>query len=241
VIFVHNDSNDAAFHFSVEEYFTRYAKKEKAVYMLWRTGKTVMLGSNQMLTSEVDLDYAKKENIRIVRRSSGGGAIYTDPGTVLYTVIMPVSDDISAHRENTAAEIIKALGQIGITAERKGRNDILLDNKKISGFAQYTSGNHVCTHGSLLYDTDLEALTNVLIPDENKLQPKGISSVRSRVTNIKPFTGGAYSTDDFVALLKDNLINSTDCSVYNFNDNEMQIIKQIYSEKYANDDWNYRM
>ncbi|MCL2820460.1 MAG: lipoate--protein ligase family protein [Oscillospiraceae bacterium] len=241
MIFVQNDSNDAAYHFSAEEYFARYAKLKEAVYMLWQTGKTVMLGSNQMLSAEIDVDYAKKSDILIVRRSSGGGAIYTDPGTVLYTVIEPISGDISLHRENIASEIIKALGKMGVPAERKGRNDILVDNKKVSGFAQYTSGNHVCTHGSLLYDADLETLTNVLIPNEEKLRPKGISSVRSRVTNIKLFTKAGFSTGEFIAALKSNLIINTEHKEYIFADNEIQKITQIYNEKYKNDDWNYRM
>jgi len=241
VIFVENNSKNAAFHFSAEEYFTRYVKSEKPVIMLWQTEKTVMLGSNQLVSLEVNKEYADKNEIIIVRRSSGGGAIYTDAGTVLYTVIEPVTKDIKNHREDVAENIVTILNKIGAAAERKGRNDILIDSKKISGFAQYTSGNHVCTHGSLLFDADLDILNDVLIANPDKLQPKGISSIRSRVTNIKPYLSNDLSVGEFINIIKESLLSNSDYENYHFTNNDLLKIKQIENEKYANETWNYRM
>ena len=241
MVFVENDSKDAAFHFSVEEYFTRYAQSDVPVLMLWQTGKTVMIGNNQVVTAEIDLNYAKENEIKIVRRSSGGGAIYTDSGTFLYTVIEPVTGEIINQREEVAAVIIDALGKMGITARREGRNDILVEGKKISGLAQYTIDNHVCTHGSLLYDADLNILTKVLIPNETKLTPKGITSIRSRVTNIKPYTKEKYTTAEFYSILKSHLFSNKEIINYNLSDGELAKIKHIYKKKYGNSEWNFRM
>jgi len=209
--------------------------------MLWQTDKTVMIGNNQLYKAEADYDFAEKAGINLVRRSSGGGAIYTDRGTVLYTFIEPVSSDIKTHRENTAAEIIDALGKIGASAVREGKNDILLDGKKISGLAQYTSADHVCTHGSLLYDTGLDILTRVLTPAKTKLQSKGIASVRSRVTNIRPYLKTDYSTNEFINKLKELITGKTNCENYILNNSELKKIGLIYNEKYGNKEWNYRI
>lgn len=241
MIFVENDSIDAAFHFSVEEYFTRYVRKNVPVIMLWQADKTVMLGNNQVASAEVELDFAKESGINIVRRSSGGGAIYTDMGTVLYTVIEPVTDDIKSNREAVAGEIIEALGKMGVSAVREGRNDILIDGCKISGFAQYTSGEHVCTHGSLLFNADLDTLTKVLIPNETKLKPKGIASIRSRVTNIKPYIKANFTVDDFIENLKGHLLSDKNYMVYKINTDELAKINTIYNNKYGNREWSYKI
>jgi lipoate-protein ligase A len=236
--FVENNSTDAAFYFSIEELFTRYIRSSMPVFMLWQTERTVMLGNNQVVASEVDIDYALENGIKVVRRSSGGGAIYTDPGTFLYSVIEPVTKEIKTHREEVAATIIEALYRLGVSALREGRNDILIDGKKISGFAQYTSGNHVCTHGSLLYDTDLDTLTNVLIPNDNKLRPKGIASIRSRVTNIRPYISENYPASDFKVKLIDELVCNRDIEAYNLSTDEYAKINRISQEKYSNHVWN---
>jgi len=242
VFFVENDSiSDAAYHFSVEELFTRYISVNEAVIMLWQTEKTVMLGNNQVFKSEVDEEFAEKAGIKIVRRSSGGGAIYTDLGTVLYTVIEPLIYDTKTHRENVAATMIEVLKRMGVPAKREGRNDILADGRKISGFAQYTSGNHICTHGSLLFDTDLETLTKVLIANEEKLRPKGIASIRSRVTNIKPYVDTAMSTGKFIKELKKELHNGKDTVRYELSDDDFKEISRISEDKYNNREWNLRL
>jgi len=235
------DSKDAAYHFSIEEYFTRFMKLLKPVLMVWQTDKTVMLGNNQVVLSEVDRDFAHSMGISIIRRSSGGGAIFTDTGTVLYTMIEPLLYDNKTHREQTADIIIDALKSLDIKAVQEGRNDILLNGKKISGLAQYSSGNHICTHGSLLYDTDLEVLTNVLIANENKLHPKGITSIRSRVTNIKPNISENLSIEDFIKKIKIELLRGKDFLEYEINENDHAMIRNIYKEKYSNENWNFRM
>jgi len=241
VIFIESRCNDAAYHFSVEELFTCSIRDNSPVLMLWQTDKTVMLGSNQIVKAEVDVDIALESGIKIVRRSSGGGAIYTDPGTILYTVIRPMTKEAFIHKEETAVSVINALNKMGVPAIREGRNDITAEGRKISGLAQYTSGSHICTHGSLLYDTDLETLSKVLIANEKKLHPKGITSIRSRVTNIKPYMENGSSVGDFMDILKNHLLSGFEYSIYLPGKNEQVEINKIYQNKYANPEWNLRM
>jgi len=238
MVFIESNSKEAAHHFSIEELFTRIIKLPEPVLMLWQTDKTVMLGNNQIVDAEIDLDFATKSDINIVRRSSGGGAIYTDNGTILYTVIQPLTADAKHYREDTAEKVISVLTKIGVSAYREGRNDILLDGKKISGFAQYISGKHICTHGSLLYDTDIDNLTSVLIPNTEKLQPKGIASIRSRVTNIKPYANEKYTTVEFFDFLKKGLLAETQYRTYELSKDELIKAEKIKSEKYGNSEWN---
>ena len=227
MLYVESDSKEATFYFAAEENFTRNVQKSVPLLILWQTEKTVMLGNNQTIEAEVDVEFAKKEGIKIVHRPSGGGAIYTDSGTVLYSIIQPFTKDANKHREETADMIIAALKTMGINAIQEGRNDILLDGKKISGLAQHTSPTHICTHGSLLYDTDLDILTKVLIPNESKLKPKGISSIRSRVTNIRPYIKNNFTIDEFIKELKTTLFIGKEYYVYNLNANCTEITERL--------------
>ena len=241
MLYIDINSKDAAYHFSVEEFCMRELKSEKPVLMIWQADNTVMLGNNQVVVAEVKLDYAQERGIKIVRRSSGGGAIYTDMGTVLYTLIQPINDDVIVHREEVAAAVIGVLGVMGVAAERIGKNDILIDGKKISGLAQYTTGNFVCTHGSLLYDTDLEVLSSVLVPNDDKLHPKGIKSIRSRVTNIKPYMSNDLTIGEFINCLKEGLLSGKEFLEYYISKEEEIQIERFYNKKYANDEWIYWM
>jgi len=241
MVFIEESSKDAAFHFSVEELLTRLLLMELPVLMLWQADRTVMLGLNQAAAAEADIQFAEESGIQIVRRSSGGGAIYTDLGTLLYTIVQPLVKDAKTHKEDTAASIIAVLTKMGIPAVREGRNDILVNGCKISGLAQYTSQTHICTHGSLLFDTDLDTLTRVLIANEEKLRSKGISSIRSRVTNIKPYANGIYSIDDFTKQLKSELLSGLDFQTYKLSADELNRADCIRREKYDARGWNFRL
>jgi len=240
LLYIETNGTDAAYNFSAEEYLTRYRRFDARVLMLWQADRCVMLGNNQAAEAETDMIFTSKENISIIRRSSGGGAIFTDRGTVLYTYIEALENDAKTHRETAAASIIEALGTMGVNAVQEGRNDILLEGRKISGLAQYVCGGFICTHGSLLYDTDLDMLTAVLVADETKLHPKGIQSIRSRVTNIKPYIkDGSFTAAEFKARLKAALLRDKMFKEYRFNGPELDRIEHIRREKYGNRSWTF--
>lgn len=240
-LYIETESKDAAFHFSVEEYLIRHFKANENIVMIWQADKCVMLGNYQIADAEINRSYAQKEGIQIVRRSSGGGTIFTDAGTFLYTVILALSGQYTqeAAKEKVTNLVADVLNEIGIPARPEGRNDILLDGKKISGIAQHSSNNRVCTHGSLLYDTDLDMLTQVLNVEEGKIQSKAIRSVRSRVTNISGYMTEAAATGEFGSLFRRMLCEKLEAKEYKLSGHDLGEIDRIYREKFTNNTWTF--
>lgn len=237
-------STDAAFHFSAEEYFMTRAHTDEAIFMTWRTGKCAMLGCNQVAYAEIDVRLADESGIQVVRRSSGGGTIFTDPGVLLYTVILPLpyrgtSDVKRLEFEYVSNPVVSALRDMGAAARAEGRNDILLNGAKISGLAQYVKGNRLCTHGSLLFSANLDELAAVLKPDDGKIRSKALRSVRARVANISPLLPGVGDIEDFRRLLKKNMLEGQDAAEYILTADDIAGIEEIKRLKYANPDWTF--
>ncbi len=243
MFFIQPKATDTALHFASEEYCMTALGQNQDIFMLWQTDCCAMLGSNQIAQDEIDLSLAKQHNVQITRRSSGGGTIYTDQGTLLCTLITPFSagdDAKEIGRTRLAEPLIMALQKMGIQAEIKGRNDMLLDGKKISGLAQRLGKNCLCSHCSLLFDTDLSVLEKILTVDEAKIKSKGIASIRSRVTNIREHLLEKYTTQEFKALLIQALTEIMPMETYAFSHDELAQIEKIREEKYANPLWTYR-
>lgn len=220
------------------------AHADEAIFMTWRTDKCVMLGCNQVAHAEIDIRLAEKSGIQIVRRSSGGGTIFTDPGVLLYTVILPLpyrgtSDVKRLESEYASGPVASALRKMGVDAGVEGRNDILLNGAKISGLAQYVKGSRLCTHGSLLFSANLDDLAAVLKPDDGKIRSKALRSVRARVTNISPLLSDVEDIDDFRRLLKKNILEGQDAAEYILTADDILHIEEIKRRKYANPDWTF--
>ena len=174
------------FYFAVEEYVARHYTDDD-YFIGWRVNPTVMLGRNQLIDNEVNTDYCKEHKIDIFRRKSGGGCIYADKGCIQFSYI---SRAVNANEAFTAymqrmADLLKGLK---IDAQLSGRNDILINGTKVSGCAFYQLSNRSVLHNSLLFDTQLDHLSNALTPAKEKLQSKGVESVRQRVTNVATYT-----------------------------------------------------
>jgi lipoate-protein ligase A len=168
---------------AIEEYLFSHADEE--ILMLWQNDPSVILGKNQSAYAEVDLDYAKKHGIRIVRRITGGGAVYHDAGNVNYTYVSPNADTSTLDFAGFSKPIIDALASLGVQAVLTGRNDLEVGGRKISGNAQYHRGGRTLHHGTILFDADLEVLSSVLRPDEEKIRSRAIRSVHARVCNLR--------------------------------------------------------
>ena len=174
------------FYFAVEEYVARHYTDDD-YFMGWRVNPTVMLGRNQLIDNEVNTDYCKEHKIDIFRRKSGGGCIYADKGCIQFSYI---SRSVNANKAfadymQRMADLLKGLK---IDAQLSGRNDILINETKVSGCAFYQLSNRSVLHNSLLFDTQLDHLSNALTPAKEKLQSKGVASVRQRVTNVATYT-----------------------------------------------------
>jgi lipoate-protein ligase A len=171
---------DPYFNIAAENQLFLASEEEMHLY-LWQNDASVIIGRNQNLYAECNLTYLEENNIKAVRRFSGGGAVYHDKGNVNFTVIT---------KKNVAdeAKIIKliqaAIAQLGIDCEFSGRNDLLYNHQKFSGHAYYTDGDNYMYHGTILVNVDFEQLEKVLTPSMLKLQSKGVASVKSRVVNL---------------------------------------------------------
>ena len=183
MIYIETGSTDVCYNFGLEYYFAAEKPLEDTVFLFWRTTPTLMVGRYQNVPEEVDMAYAAAHQIRIVRRMSGGGTIYTDPGGWQFTFIEP-GDGGDIQFQKYLAPITGALGELGVEATFNGRNDLTIGGRKISGNAQYRLGGRVVHHGSLLFDTDLEEMARATTVDRYKIESKSIKSVRERVTNI---------------------------------------------------------
>ena len=174
------------FYFAVEEYVARHYTDDD-YFMGWRVNPTVMLGRNQLIDNEANTDYCKEHKINIFRRKSGGGCIYADKGCIQFSYIsraVNANEAFAAYMQRMA-DLLKGLN---IDAQLSGRNDILINGTKVSGCAFYQLSNRSVLHNSLLFDTQLDHLSNALTPAKEKLQSKGVASVRQRVTNVATYT-----------------------------------------------------
>jgi len=238
MILYYNDSTKAAFWFAAEDYVMRSLRPKEPVLMLWSTEDTVMVGANQVIETECDVDYTQTEGIEVIRRSSGGGAIFTDEGTLQVTVILPYEDHgpKSFARKWIVEPVIAALASCGVSAYAKGRNDIVIDDNKVSGVAQYISNGYICSHCSLLLQTDLKKLAKSLTTDRAKFTTKAVPSKGSRVANIIDYIPGKDIQSFFSALAK-SYGRKEDIENRTFDDDEIDQIETIMWDKYLDPGW----
>ncbi len=236
MLFIYSNSTDPYFNLAAEEFLVKELKEE--VFMLWRNDNTIVIGRNQNTLSEIHYDYVKEHDIRVVRRMSGGGAVFHDMGNINFTFIVNSGDDFSNYQRFTEP-VIGFLKTLGVTAELKGRNDLVIEDKKISGNAQYMYQNRVLHHGTLLYSAEQTRLSEALKVSPDKIQSKGVKSIRSRVTNISTYLKDPLSPEEFIQKFADYMVkNSPDCQYYDIMQHEVEI-RRLRDEKYATWEWNF--
>ena len=210
-----------AFYLAMEEYVAK--EMEGEAFFVWRVAPTVIIGRNQVLENEVNMDYCRRHGVDIVRRKSGGGCVYSDMGNIMVSYVSR-RGDVSEIFDRYMTAMTEALRALGVPAEKSGRNDILVEGRKVSGNAFHQLPDRSVVHGTLLYSTDLEALTEAIKPPVEKLQRHGVESVRQRVLNLAEYVASmtdpdpaltspealeeylvAYFTDDAICLTEEDL------------------------------------
>lgn len=195
MLFVENNNQDPYQNHALEEWLMDNVDED--CFMLWCNEKAVLLGKNQNAYSEINMEYAAEKNIKIVRRISGGGTVFTGEGIVMFTFISGSGRKDYADFQRFTRPILRALKRMGVSAEFSGRNDLTIEGKKFSGNAQCRYKDKLLHHGTLLYRANINELAEVLKVSEIKLRSKGISSVRSRVTNISDYLAETTDTETF--------------------------------------------
>ena len=213
------------FYLAMEEYVAREFPVQDYFFM-WQVAPTVIFGRNQLLEKEVDVEFCKNNGIEFYRRKSGGGCVYADEGNIMLSYITPETNvNFTFNRYMLMVE--HALQHLGIDARTTGRNDILIDGRKVSGNAFYHLPKCSIVHGTMLYDTDVNSMANATTPSASKLKSKGVESVRQRVTTIKEHI--SITLDDFKKSLRESLCNDTVV----LNDNDVMAIEELSREYYS--------
>lgn len=239
MVYIESHSTDPAFNLALEQYVFDCMDRSKEYFMLWQNDNTVVIGKNQNAFAEVNQKVADAKNISVVRRLSGGGAVYHDMGNLNFTFILDAKDATDLDIRLFCQPIAALLRSLKVPAEVNGRNDITIDGKKFSGNSQYLKQGRIMHHGTLMFDSDLSVVADVLHVSQDKFQSKAAKSVKSRVTNIAPYLPAGFTLDEFKHLLLQYILKTNEIHPYVFSDAELSAIEKIKAERYATWEWNY--
>lgn len=234
-----NNGTDPYFNMALDEFCLENIVLDEPYFYLWRNRPSVIIGLNQNAYSEVNLGYLNANGITLARRVTGGGAVYHDLQNLNYTIVgwQAANDSVLPPAVTGPAVIVEALRQMGVPAELTGRNDIFVEGRKVSGYARRVSKRQEIIHGTLMYDVDIDTLTQVLDTPESKLNAKGIGSVKSRVANLKDFLPGFKSLDEVQAALQD-ILASGDCQM-ELTEDQLAEVQRMADEKFSTWDFIY--
>lgn len=236
--YLRNPHTNPYYNMAFDEFCLESLPIDEPVFYLWQNRPAVIVGYNQEVNTEVNLEYLKANDIALVRRVTGGGAVYHDLGNLNYTIVGR-SEDLERDYPEYASLMMKALQALGIPATLSGRNDILVGGKKVSGFAKRVCKNRLMVHGTLMFDVDLDKLTQVLSPSATKLQSKGIASVRSRVANLREYLPEIADIQAFSQRLEEILSCNYKDAEYKLSEDDLAHIQKLTDEKFATWEWNY--
>lgn len=202
--YLNNDNIDPAMNHAIEEYLLK--ETSDSHFMLWRNRPTILLGKNQDAFAELNFEYVENNDIDIVRRLSGGGTVFCDLGNMQYSLITDIGKGDQNSFIKFSKPVVEALKSLGLKAEFTGRNDILIEGKKISGNAQYKYKNRIIHHGTILFDVNMDMLAGSINSRPVKFINKSVKSVSSRVGTIKEYLPD-YSVEKFMDYLKNYVID----------------------------------
>lgn len=246
MLFVPNELNDPRINLAIEIFLLQEMKVDEPILLFYINEPSIIIGRNQNTIEEINKEYVDEHGIHVVRRFSGGGAVYHDFGNLNFSFIMP--DDGNSFRdfEKLTKPIVQALHEMGVEgAQLKGRNDLVINDMKFSGNAMYATNGRMFAHGTIMFDSDINEVVNALKVRKDKIESKGIKSIRSRVTNIKPFLPKEkqdMTTEEFrqEILLKIFGVDSVeDVKTYELTEEDWGKINEISDKYYRNWDWNY--
>ncbi|MFY4774255.1 lipoate--protein ligase [Metabacillus sp. RGM 3146] len=241
MLFIDNKGiTDPQINLAIEEYCLRYLDPEQPYLLFYINSPSIIIGKNQNTVEEINTKYVEENGITVVRRLSGGGAVYHDLGNLNFSFIFKDDGDSFHNFLKFTEPVIKALKRLGVNAELSGRNDILADGRKISGNAQFATKGRIFSHGTLLFDTEMENVVNALNVKKDKIESKGIKSIRNRIANISEFLKEKITIEEFRELILKFIFDTDgDIPQYILTDDDWKKIHEISKERYQNWDWNY--
>lgn len=237
-----NSSHDPHYNLAMEEYLLKELETPDDYLMLWQNQPAVIVGRNQNTWDEVDPNFIREKNVAVVRRLTGGGAVYHDLGNLNFTFILKNEQGVSYDFNRFLLPVVEVLNGLGLNAETDGRNDIIVQGKKVSGNSQYRYLDRILHHGTLMFNVNLDDLAHSLNVCSEKIASKGVVSVRSRVTNISEHLSQPLTMDEFKhvvtwAILK--RFGGSNRSEFNLAADDHRRVVELTEKKYRTWNWNY--
>lgn len=227
-----NSSIDPHWNMAFDEFTLESLPVDEPVFYLWQNAPSVIIGLNQSAYAEVNLPFLEEKGIVLARRVTGGGAVYHDLGNLNYSIVGPIST-----MENAYGIVADALRRLGLPAERSGRNDILVEGRKCSGYAKRLCRNRMMVHGTLMWDINLEDLTQALAVPGSKLEAAGVASVRSRVANLRSYLPAFPDIRAFQDALQEML--SAGDGTIGLSPSQLEAVGKMADEKFRTWEWNF--
>ncbi len=241
MLFIDNKGiTDPRINLAIEEYALKNLDINETYLLFYINEPSIIIGKNQNTIEEINTEYIEENGIHVVRRLSGGGAVYHDLGNLNFSFITKDDGESFHNFLKFTKPVIEALEKLGVHAELKGRNDIVAEGRKISGNAQFSTKGRMFSHGTLLFDSEIDSVVSALKVKKDKIESKGIKSIRSRVANISEFLHEKISVEEFRTLLLEFIFGGKDkIKEYKLTDKDWEEIHQLSAERYQNWDWNY--
>ena len=243
MLFVDNRGiTDARVNLALEEYVFRHKPTEDDVLLFYVNAPAIIIGRNQNTIEEINPDVVEARGIRVVRRVSGGGAVYHDLGNLNFSVMTPQVSGRFNRYDHFTQPVTDVLRDLGVPAELSGRNDILAGGRKISGNAQFARPDRMFSHGTLLFDSNLDEVTAALNPKPGKVESKGVKSIRSRVANISEFLREPITVDELRERIIERIFGTRDRAripTIALDDADWAAVHQLVATRYGAWSWNY--
>ncbi|MBD2863722.1 lipoate--protein ligase [Paenibacillus oceani] len=240
MLFIDNRGiTDPALNLALEEYALKTFPADEDYLLFYINEPSIIIGKNQNTVEEINAAYVKDNGIHVVRRLSGGGAVYHDLGNLNFSFITN-DDGKSFHNYRKFTEpVVQALRGLGVEAELTGRNDIQVGERKISGNAQYSTKGRMFSHGTLMFESQIDNVVSALNVNPEKIKSKGVKSIRSRVANISEFLREPIVIGEFRQRLLGSIFGGTDIPEYKLAEADWEAVRKLADERYRNWDWNY--
>ena len=241
MLFIDNKGiTDPRINLAIEEYALKNLDINETYLLFYINEPSIIIGKNQNTIEEINTEYVEKNGIHVVRRLSGGGAVYHDLGNLNFSFITKDDGDSFHNFRKFTEPVVNALRKLGVNAELSGRNDLLAEGRKISGNAQFSTRGRMFSHGTLLFDSEIDSVVSALNVKKDKIESKGIKSIRSRVANISEFLSEKVTIEEFRSLLLKNIFDGQDdIPEYVLTEKDWENIHELSKERYQNWDWNY--